>query len=80
MDWRVDASNGITVIQWYDKGVVQLASTYIGHEHGNKAKRWTAKENKRIEIECLAMVDQYNARMEGVDLCDICCLPCIEFD
>ena len=71
MDWHVDANNGITANQWYDNGVVQLASTYIGHEQGNKVKRWTAKENKRIEIECLAMVEQYNVHMGGVDLCDM---------
>ena len=71
MDWRVDANSGITAIRWYDNGVVQLASTYIGHEQGNKVKRWSAKENKRIEIECPAMVEEYNTPMGGVDLCDM---------
>ena len=27
MDWRVNANSGITVIRWYDNGVVQLASS-----------------------------------------------------
>ena len=31
MDWRVDANSGITVIRWYDNGVIQLASSYVGN-------------------------------------------------
>ena len=50
MDWRVDANREITVIRWYDNGVVQLASTFIGEELGNKVDRWSAKENKKFEI------------------------------
>ena len=71
MDWRVDANSGITVIRWYDNGVVQLASTFIGEEQGNTVDRWSTKENKKIEIECPAMVEEYNAHMGGVDLCDM---------
>ena len=51
--------------------MVQLASTFIGEEQGNKADRWSAHENKKIEIECPAMVEEYNAHMGGVDLCDM---------
>ena len=72
MNWRVDANSGITVIRWYDNGVVQLASSYVGNQNGNnKGSRWLANENKKIEIECPAMVQEYNAHMGGVDLCDV---------
>ena len=48
---------------------VQLASIYMGYEQGNKVKRWSAKENITIEIECPAIVEEYNAHIRGVDLC-----------
>ena len=71
MDWRADANSGITAIRWYDNGIVQLVSTHIGNQQGKKVGRWSAKESKRIEIDCPAMVEEYNAHMGGVDLCDM---------
>ena len=56
MHWRVDANSSITIIRWYDNGVVQLASSYVANQNGNKVIRWSAKENKKIQIECPAMV------------------------
>ena len=76
IDSREDANSRITAILRYDNGVVQLASTYIGHELKNNVKRWSAKENKRIEIECPTMVEKYNAHMGEVDLCDMLLAPC----
>ena len=69
IDWRLDANSGTTAIRWYDNRVVQLASTYIGHEQGNQVKRCSTKENETIEIECPAMVEEYRSHMGGVDLC-----------
>ena len=71
MDWRVDANSGITVIRWYDNGVKQLNSSFVGNQNGNKLIRWWANKNKRIEIECPAMVQEHNAHLGGVDLCDM---------
>ena len=70
MDWRVDANSGITAIWWYDNRVMQLASTYCGHKQRNKVKRWSAKKNKAMKIECPAMLEEYDAHMRGVDLCN----------
>ena len=76
IDWRVDANSGTIAIRWYDNIVVQLASTYIGHEQGNKVKRWSAKENGTIEIEWLRSIDH----TWGALTFATCCLPCTEFD
>ena len=65
IDRSVDAKNGIPAIRLYDYRVVQLASTCIGHEQRNKVKSWSAKKNKTIEIECPAMVEEYNAHIGG---------------
>ena len=62
MDWRVDVNSDITVIRWFDNGVVQLASSYVGNQNGNKVTRWLANENKKIEIECPAMVQYSHGR------------------
>ena len=70
-DWRVDASSNITVVRWFDNNCVQLASTYIDQSCGENAKRWSAKENRYIEIPCPKMVKEYNKFMGGVDLCDM---------
>ena len=71
MDWRVDANSGITVIRWYNNGLVQLASSYLGNQNGNNVIRWSANENKKIEIERPAIVQECNAHIHGVDLRDM---------
>ena len=68
MDWRMDANNNITAC-WYNYGVVQLASSYVGNQNGSKITRWSANENKKIEIEWPAMVQKCSAHIGGVDLC-----------
>ena len=54
MGWRMDANSGITVIRWYDNG-----ASYVGNQNGDKVIRWSANENKKIEIACPAMVQEY---------------------
>ena len=52
--------------------VVQLASTSIGHEQRNKVKRWSATENKTIEIECPAMLEEFYAHMGSLTFATRC--------
>ena len=70
-DWGVDASSNVTVVCWFENNCVKLASTYINQSRGENAKRWSAKDNKYIEISCLKMMKVYNNFMGGVDLCDM---------
>ena len=58
-------------MRWLDNGLVQLISTFIGPELGVPVKRWNGKEKKMIEVQCPAIINQYNKHMGGVDLCDM---------
>ena len=71
MDWCVDANRNITVVRWFDNGIVQLVSNHIGEEAGSLARHWSAKEKKFIDIPRPLMVEEYNIHMGGVDLCDM---------
>ena len=70
-DFRIDANSNITVLRWLDNGLVQLLSTFIGPELGAPVKRWSGKEKKMVEVQCPAIINQYNQHMGGVDLCDM---------
>ena len=70
-DFRIDANSNITVLRWLDNGLVQLLSTFIGPELGAPVKRWSGKEKKMVEVQCPAIINQYDQHMGGVDLCDM---------
>ena len=66
-DYSIDANSGIRVVRWYDNKVVQLSSTHIDAEPITTVKRWNRREKKYINIECPAIVAEYNSFMGGVD-------------
>ncbi|KAL9981764.1 hypothetical protein ACROYT_G010511 [Oculina patagonica] len=70
-DYVVEANSGVTVIRWFDNGLVQLLSNYIGNDLAAQARRWSKKEGQFINIDRPAMVVEYNSNMGGVDLCDM---------
>ena len=70
-DFVVEANSGVTVIRWFDNGLVQLLSNYVGNDLAAQARRWSKKEGRFINIDRPAMVVKYNSNMGGVDLCDM---------
>ena len=70
-DHVVAANSGICIVHWYDNNTVQLISNFVGHNLGSKARRWSKKDNEFIEIDRPQIVENYNAHMGGVDLCDM---------
>lgn len=70
-DYVVEANSGVTVIRWFDNGLVQLLSNYVGNNLAAQARRWSRKERRFISIDRPAMVVEYNSNMGGVDLCDM---------
>ena len=70
-DHVVDANSGICIVRWYDNNIVQLISNYAGYDLGTKARRWSKKDTEFIEIDRPKIVEDYNAHMGGVDLCDM---------
>lgn len=70
-DSVVEANSGITIVRWFDNKMVQLLSNYITDKAGNDARRWNKKTKEYITIKRPQMVEIYNAKMGGVDLCDM---------
>ena len=48
-----------------------MVSNYVGNDLACRARRWSKKEGRFIEIERPTMVVEYNSHMGGVDLCDM---------
>jgi len=70
-DYVVEANSGTTVVRWFDNGLVQMLSNYVGNDLSLPAHRWSKKEGRFINIDRPAMVVEYNSYMGGVDLCDM---------
>lgn len=66
-DHSVDANSGIRVLRWFDNKVVQLSSTHVDAEPISSVKRWNRREKKFVNVQCPAIVEEYNSFMGGVD-------------
>ena len=68
-DSVVEANSGVTVLRWFDNGLVQMVSNFIGSDVATQARRWSKKGRRFINIERPAMLVEYNSHMGGgVDL------------
>ena len=67
----VDLNTGTTVVRWYDKKLIQLASNYVYTHPTDVVQRWSKKDNKYVEVPRPQIVVSYNAGMGGVDLFDM---------
>ena len=67
-DFVVEANSGVTVIRWFDNGLVQLLSNYVGNDLAAQVRRWSRKEGRFINIDRPEIVVQYNSNVGGVDL------------
>ena len=70
-DYVVEANSGVTVLHWFENGLVQLLSNYIGNDLAKQAQHWSKKEGRFISIDRPTMIVEYNSNMGGVDLCDM---------
>lgn len=69
-DYVVVANSGVTVLRWFNNGLVQMVSNYVGNDLASQARRWS-KEGRFIDIERPTMVVEYNSHTGGIDLCDM---------
>ena len=76
-DSVVEANSGVTVVRWFDNGLVQMVSNFIGGDVATQARRWSKKERRFINIERPAMVVEYNSHM-GVLIYVTCYSRCTE--
>ena len=42
----VEANSGVTVLWWFDNGLVQLLSNYVGNDLALQAQHWSKKEGR----------------------------------
>ena len=70
MDSKVELNSNVVVVRWFDNRKVDLISSCIGVEPLKKATRYDKKQRETVEIDCPAIVQEYNANMGGVDLLD----------
>ena len=66
----LDKDSQILVVRWHDNGTVCIASNEYGLLPMKKVERYSAKEKKRIVLNCPYLIDKYNKNMGGVDRAD----------
>lgn len=58
----------ISVVLWKDNQPVTLVSSYVGKLPVFTAKRYSRAQKRSLEVQCPAIVSEYNRFMGGVDL------------
>lgn len=69
-DSAVDNRNEIVGVRWKDNNIVTLLSNRYGVQPLQKAKRYSAKEKRKIEVDQPHLISMYNKNMGGVDQLD----------
>ena len=69
-DEKVREDDKVCVIKWKDNKSVLLLSSCVGSEPVTTCKRWSKEEKKKVTIPQPMVVNLYNDKMGGVDLCD----------
>jgi hypothetical protein len=67
-DYRNDGT--VEFVRWNDNSVVTIGSNYLSHSPLGKAKRYSRKYKKKIDISQPNLIKKYNEGMGGVDLLD----------
>ena len=70
-DFRVETTENILALKWFDNKSVHLLTTYAGVYPISEAKRWDSKQKDYIKIPMPHSIAEYNKFMGGVDLCDM---------
>nr|XP_015910855.3 piggyBac transposable element-derived protein 3 [Parasteatoda tepidariorum] len=60
----------ISLVKWFDNKSVLLLSTQHGKGSVTKCSRWSKKDKQYLEVDCPAIVKNYNDYMGGVDHLD----------
>lgn len=58
----------ITTVLWKDNTYVTLISSYVGKLPVTKVRRFLRSQKKHVEVNCSAIICEYNRFMGGVDL------------
>lgn len=66
-DFKSDKEKGVIVVKWVDNKCVLLGSTLYGIEPKSTLKRYSKIVKEKVEVECPAIIRNYNKHMGGVD-------------
>lgn len=70
-DFKSDSESGITVVKWFDKKAVHIASTSASVEPLGNVKRYVKEEKKEMAVPAPRVIFEYNSHMGGVDLANM---------
>ncbi|KAK3885604.1 hypothetical protein Pcinc_010195 [Petrolisthes cinctipes] len=59
--------NGVLAMCWKDNKQVTVLSSDAGVEPLSTAKRWNKDTRKEVEVQCPAVIKEYNRKMRGID-------------
>lgn len=66
-DYKTDKGKGVIIVKWVDNKAVLLGSTLYGIEPKESVKRYSKTAKAKIDVDCPAIVKNYNKHMGGVD-------------
>ena len=66
-----ESNNDLCLVRWLDNKAVTLLSTYLGPMPTSKVMRYDRSQKKHVDVDCPAVVGEYNANMGGIDLFDM---------
>jgi len=69
-DYRVEESEQVTVVKWYDNKSVHAASNWQGLNPLDTCRRFDRKQKCYVEVQRPALIESYNKSMGGVDKAD----------
>lgn len=72
-DSRVEQTDNLVAVRWFDNRAVNLVSSFIGVEPIENVQRWDKARKEHIEVARPAIVGSYNKFMGGIDLLDALC-------
>lgn len=61
-DYRTDVLNNVLILKWYDNKSVHVISSYMGVTPIEKAKRWSSKDKKHIEVDIPSAIKEYTQK------------------
>ncbi|XP_067928174.1 piggyBac transposable element-derived protein 2-like [Watersipora subatra] len=69
-DYRIEETNNITAVRWYDNRAGSLLSIHKAVEPLLQASHWNKAEKTHIDVPILNIVSDYNQHISGIDLLD----------
>ena len=70
-DCKYNDKAGIAIVKWFDNRAVQLSSNFVSIDPISKVRRYDRKARSYVDVDCPAIVREYNNNMGMVDTFDM---------